>query len=44
MTVPVLSNRPLIADGGIRTADLFPTVAESLNLTPTKPHFGRSLL
>ena len=44
MLVPVLSNRPLVADGGIRTADLFPTVAEGLKLTPTKPHFGRSLL
>ena len=44
MAVPVLSNRPLASDGGIRTADLFPTVAEGLNVTPTKPHFGRSLL
>ena len=44
MLVPVLSNRPLVADGGIRTADLFPTVAEGLKLKPTKPHFGRSLL
>ena len=44
MMVPFLSNRPLVADGGIRTVDLFPTVAEGLNLTPTKPHFGRSLL
>ena len=44
MDVPVLSNRPLKADGGIRTVDLFPTVAEGLKLMPTKPHFGRSLL
>ena len=44
MEVPVLSNRPLKADGGIRTVDLFPTVAEGLKLMPTKPHFGRSLL
>ena len=44
MSVPVLSNRPLVADGGIRTTDLFPTVVEGLKLTPTKPHFGRSLL
>ena len=44
MEVPVLSNRPLKADEGIRTVDLFPTVAEGLKLMPTKPHFGRSLL
>jgi len=44
MDVPVLSNRPLKADEGIRTVDLFPTVAEGLKLTTTKPHFGRSLL
>ena len=43
MMVPVLSNRPLVSDGGIRTVDLFPTVADALGLTPTKPHFGRSL-
>ncbi len=44
MAVPMLSNRPLVSDGGIRTVDLFSTVAEGLGLTPTKPHFGRSLL
>ena len=44
MAVPILSNRPLSADCGARTVDLFPTVAKGLNLTPTKPHFGRSLL
>ena len=44
MAVPILSNRPLSVDGGARTVDLFPTVAEGLSLTPTKPHFGRSLL
>ena len=44
MAVPILSNRPLVAEGGMRTADLFPTVAEGLELTPTRPHFGRSLL
>ena len=44
MAVPILSNRPLVNDGGMRTVDLFPTVAEGLGFTPTKPHFGRSLL
>ena len=44
MAVPVLSNRPIASDGGIRTVDLFSTVAEGLGLAPTKPHFGRSLL
>ena len=43
MRVPILSNRPLSSDGPVRTVDLFPTVIESLDLTPTKPHFGRSL-
>ncbi len=46
MAVPILSNIPLpsIPDGGTRTVDLFPTVVEGLGLSPTKPHFGRSLL
>ena len=46
MAVPILSNLPLtgLPDGGIRTADLFPTVAEGLGLSPAKPHFGHSLL
>ncbi len=44
MAVPVLSNRPLNSDGGIRTVDLFPTVAQGLNVEPTMPHFGRSLM
>ena len=44
MAVPILSNLPLDADGGARTVDLFPTVAEGLALSPTKPHYGRSLL
>ena len=43
MIVPILSSRPLSSDGPVRTVDLFPTVVESLDLTPTKPHFGRSL-
>ena len=43
MLVPILSNRPLSSEGPVRTVDLFPTVIESLDLTPTKPHFGRSL-
>jgi arylsulfatase A-like enzyme len=44
MLVPIISNRPL--DGGqpIRTADLFPTIAQSLGVKPQKPHFGRSLI
>ena len=44
MAVPILSNLLFSAEGGMRTVDLFPTVAESLGLSPTKPHFGRSLL
>lgn len=46
MAVPILSNLPLsaISDGLARTVDLFPTVVEGLGLTPTKPHFGQSLL
>ena len=44
MDVPILSNIPLTGDEGARTVDLFPTVAKGLDLTPTKPHFGRSLL
>ena len=46
MAVPILSNipLPLASDFGTRTVDLFPTVAEGLGLSPTKPHFGRSLL
>ena len=43
MKVPVLSNRPFSTEGPVRTVDLFPTVVKSLSLTPTKPHFGRSL-
>ena len=43
MRVPVLSNRPLSHDGPMRTADLFPTIVESLDLTPSKPYPGRSL-
>ena len=43
MRVPILSNRPLSNEGPARTVDLFPTIAESLGLSPTKPHFGRSL-
>ncbi len=43
MRVPILSNRPLRNEGPVRTVDLFPTVASSLGLAPTKPHFGRSL-
>ena len=46
MAVPILSNIPLSSAtaGGNRTVDLFPTVAEDLGLSPSKPHFGRSLL
>ncbi len=48
MAVPILSNIPLSAisesDGVARTVDLFPTVVEGLGLSPTMPHFGRSLL
>ena len=46
MAVPILSNVPLSAfsDGLARTVDLFPTVVEGLGLTPTRPHFGQSLL
>lgn len=43
MKVPILSNRPLSSNGPVRTVDLFPTIIESLNLSPTKPHSGRSL-
>ncbi len=43
MIVPILSNRPLSSEGPVRTVDLFRTVVESLNLSPTLPHFGRSL-
>ena len=43
MMVPILSNRPLSPGGPVRTVDIFPTVIETLGLTPTKPHFGRSL-
>lgn len=43
MRVPILSNRPLSHEGPARTVDLFATIAESLGLSPTKPHFGRSL-
>ena len=43
MMVPVLSNRPLLSDRPARTVDLFSTVIESLDLSPTKPHFGLSL-
>ena len=46
MAVPILSNIPLtaVSEGGIRTVDLFPTVSDGLGLSPTMPHFGRSLL
>ena len=46
MAVPILSSIPLPSarEGGSRTVDLFPTIAEGLGLSPTKPHFGRSLL
>ena len=46
MAVPILSNIPLpaVSDGVARTVDLFSTVVHGLGLTPTKPHFGRSLL
>ncbi len=46
MAVPILSNIPLssAADSGSRTVDLFPTIAEGLGLSLTRPHFGRSLL
>ena len=43
MIVPILSNRPLSSERPARTVDLFGTVIESLDLSPTKPHFGRSL-
>jgi hypothetical protein len=43
MRVPILSSRPLSSEGPARTVDLFPTIADSLGLNPTKPHFGRSL-
>jgi hypothetical protein len=43
MKVPILSNRPLPSNGPARTVDLFPTVVESLGLTPTKPYPGQSL-
>ncbi|HIO64118.1 MAG TPA: hypothetical protein EYN37_07815, partial [Dehalococcoidia bacterium] len=43
MKVPILSNRPLSASGPVRTVDIFPTIAESLDLTSTKPIPGRSL-
>jgi hypothetical protein len=43
MRVPILSNRPLSSEGPARTVDLFPTISESLGVTPTKPHSGKSL-
>jgi hypothetical protein len=43
MIVPILSNRPLSSQEPVRTVDLFRTVVESLDLSPTLPHFGRSL-
>ena len=43
MRVPVLSSRPLSHEGPMRTADLFPTIVESLDLTPSKPYPGQSL-
>ncbi len=43
MKVPILSNRPLSFEGPVRTADLFPTIVDSLDLDPTKPYPGRSL-
>ena len=44
MMVPMMSNRPLAGDAPMRTVDIFPTIANSLNLKPKKPHFGRSLI
>ena len=46
MAVPILSSIPLPSapESGSRTVDLFPTIAEGLGLSLTKPHFGRSLL
>ncbi len=44
MAVPIISNRPLAGDGGMRTVDIFSTVAGEMGLTPAKPHFGRDLL
>ena len=43
MKVPILSSRPFPSNGPVRTVDLFPTIIESLGLTPTKTHSGRSL-
>ncbi|MDP6452845.1 MAG: alkaline phosphatase family protein [SAR202 cluster bacterium] len=43
MKVPILSNLPLAVSGPARTVDIFPTIAESLELTSTKPIPGRSL-
>ena len=46
MAVPILSSIPLPSapESGSRTVDLFPTIAEGLGLSLTRPHFGRSLL
>ena len=44
MMVPMMSNRILARDGPMRTVDIFPTIANSLNLKPKKLHFGRSLM
>jgi hypothetical protein len=43
MLVPVLSSLPLAAAGPVRTVDIYSTIADSLQVTPSKPHFGRSL-
>jgi arylsulfatase A-like enzyme len=43
MKVPILSNRPLAESGPVRTVDIFPTIADSLDLDFTKPIPGHSL-
>lgn len=43
MMVPIVSNRTLSSERPVRTVDIFPTVIDSLGLTPSKPHFGHSL-
>ncbi len=43
MMVPILSNRPLAENGPMRTVDVFPTIAESLELTTTRSVIGHSL-
>ncbi len=43
MMVPVLSNRPLTANGPVRTVDVFSTIADSLDLAATRSVSGSSL-